>query len=132
MNIHSVFPSNYIKAADLQGRQIDVEIARVEMEDIGDDHKPVMYFVGKQKGLVLNKTNSNVICDLYGDETDAWNGRIITLFATKVDYQGKRVDAVRVMAPRAVQQVAVPPTRPAPTPAAPPASAVLVDDQIPF
>jgi len=130
MKMSVAFPSKYIAAADLQGRQVDVEIERVEMEDIGDDHKPVAYFVGKSKGLVLNKTNASVIADIYGDETDAWLGRVVTLFPTKVDYQGKRVDAVRVMAPRNAAPLAA--ASPRQQTQAPPNSGVIVDDQIPF
>lgn len=132
MKMSVAFPSKYIAAADLQGRQVDVEIERVEMEDIGDDHKPVAYFVGKSKGLVLNKTNASVIADIYGDETDAWLGRVVTLFPTKVDYQGKRVDAVRVMAPRnAAPLAAAPPRQQTPAPSAR-NTADIIDDQIPF
>lgn len=96
MDIYSAFPSNYLKCSDLQGRNCRVVIESVKIESIGDDDRPVAYFQGKQKGLVLNKTNSNVIADMFGGETNGWLGKEITLFPTKVDYQGKRVDAIRV------------------------------------
>jgi hypothetical protein len=72
MRMSSAFPSNYLRAADLQGRNVTVTIDRVAMEDIGGDHKPVLYFRGKEKGMVLNKTNGNNISAAYGDETDDW------------------------------------------------------------
>lgn len=96
MRVSAAFPSNYIKASDLQGREVQVRIARIAMEDVGDDHKPIVYFNGKEKGLVLNKTNANNIALMYGDETDAWIGQIITLFTAWVDFQGKSVEAIRV------------------------------------
>jgi len=97
MNIKTAFPGSYLKAADLGGKRIGVTIDRVELEDVGSDNKPVLYFQGKDKGLVLNKTNSNMISEIVGsDETDEWNGHRIALYSTKVDYQGKRVDAIRV------------------------------------
>ena len=68
MRVSQAFPSNYLKAADLQGRNVPVTMNRVEMEDIGGDHKPVVYFNGKDKGVVLNKTNANNIAQLYGDD----------------------------------------------------------------
>ena len=98
MQISSAFPSDYLKAADLQGRQVKVVIDRVEMRDVGDDHKPVLFFQGKDRGVVLNKTNSAVLEDAFGGETDHWHGQKITLYPTKVDFQGKRVDAIRLMA----------------------------------
>ena len=98
MDINSAFPSKYLKAADLKGRRVMVTISAVEMEDIGDDDsKPVVYFEGKSKGLVLNKTNSNMIIEITdSSETDSWAGQQIVLFSTKVDFQSRRVDAIRV------------------------------------
>lgn len=97
MRMSEAFPSNYLKADDLKGRSVKVTIESVTMEKIGDDQKPVLHFVGKDKGLVLNKTNGNRIAEAVGsDETDDWENWTITLYACKVDYQGKRVDAIRV------------------------------------
>jgi hypothetical protein len=99
MRIDDAFPSKYIKCSDLQGRAAPVKIRDVQFEMIGGDsgdRKAVLYFVGKEKGLVLNKTNANVISDMYGYETDDWVGKPIELFPTKTDYAGKRVDAIRV------------------------------------
>lgn len=102
MNIQEAFPSKYIKAADLNDQNVRVIMERVEMEDIGDDgDKPVLYFRGKEKGMVLNKTNSNNIAMVYGDETDDWLGREIILYPTMVDYQGRSVPAIRVRPPQA-------------------------------
>jgi len=97
MKMSGVF-STHLKAEELgPGKHITVTIDRVEMEKVGDDQKPVMYFVGKQKGLALNKTNTNAITDILGtDESDDWTGHRISLYTTKVDYQGKRVLAIRV------------------------------------
>lgn len=101
MNIEQAFPSNYIKAADLQGKTVNVTIARVLMEEIGQakDRKPVIYFDGKEKGLVLNRTNSNTIAQVYGQETDDWIGGELTLFTVMTDMQGRSVEAVRVRIP---------------------------------
>ena len=97
MNIQGAFPSQYLKAADLQGRRVTVTIADVKMEDIGGDHKPVLRFQGKDKGMVLNKTNASLIAEIArSDETDEWSGVKIVLYPTKTDFQGKRVDAIRV------------------------------------
>lgn len=119
MDINSAFPSSYLKCADLAGRRVIVTIDRVAMEDIGGEHKPVLFFVGKERGLVLNKTNANTITDIVGtSETDHWSGVKIMLYPTKTEYQGKRVDAIRI---DTAEQ-----SRPAP----PPVQAD--DDSIPF
>lgn len=102
MNINGAFPSTYLKAADLQGRRVSVQIDGVRMEDIGGEHKPILSFVGKDKGLVLNKTNATMIAEICGsEETDEWQGQAIVLYPTKTDFQGKRVDAIRVDYPQA-------------------------------
>lgn len=97
MKTSEAFPSNYLKAADLNGRSVRVVIDSVSMDKIGDDRKPIVSFVGKDKSLVLNKTNANRIAEhSSSDEMDDWAGWTVTLYACKVDYQGKRVDAIRV------------------------------------
>lgn len=100
MKIGTAFPGNYLKAADLQGKRVQVVIERVEMEDIGGDTKPVVHFKGKDRGLVLNKTNANAIWGITNsDDTDDWEGVAITLFPSKTDFQGKRVDCIRIDPP---------------------------------
>jgi hypothetical protein len=116
MRISSAFPSKYVKAADLQGKQATVVISHVTMEMIGDDERPILYFGGKEKGLVLNKTNANTIANVFGDDTEDWRGGEIVLFETTVDFQGKSMPAIRCR---------VPPRKPEPkTPE--------TDDEIPF
>ena len=100
MRISGCFPSEYLKAADLQGRSVAVVIERIEMRDVGDDHKPVLFFQGKSKGVVLNKTNSTNIAIAYGDETDEWVGKEVILFEAMVDFQGRSVPAIRIRSPQ--------------------------------
>ena len=99
MQLHDVFPSNYLKAPDLRGRDVTVAIADAKIEKLGDDRKLVIYFQGKGKGLVTNKTNASRIAMLYGDDTDGWIGKEITLYADWVDFQGKTVEAIRIKPP---------------------------------
>ena len=127
LKMSTAFPSNYIRAADLQGRTVRVVMRSIAMEDIGDDHKPVLYFQGKEKGLVLNKTNGNNISMVYGDDSDNWMGQVIELYPTMVDFQGRSVEAIRVRVPRVVNRPPAPP----PVAAAPPSDSDF-DDSIPF
>lgn len=99
MDINSAFPSTYLKAADLAGQMRTVTIERVALELVGDtDQKPVVYFVGIPKALVMNRTNGAAIANAYGTETDNWIGKQITLFSAPVSFQGRVVDAIRVTA----------------------------------
>jgi hypothetical protein len=96
-----VFPSNYLKASDLNGRRKSLIIHKVLMEEIGEDgtKKPVIEFDNTDKRLVLNKTNGSVIAEAYGDEMDKWTGKPIELFPSKVQFSGRLVDAIRVSIP---------------------------------
>jgi len=96
MNINEAYPSKYLKAEDLQGREVNVQIDHVRMEKVGNDDKPALYFRGKQKGIVLNKTNAKNIATAYGADTNNWPGQPVTLFPAWVDYQGNSVQAIRV------------------------------------
>jgi hypothetical protein len=101
MLISQEFPSAYLKSDDLKGKEIKLIMARVEREKIGEDHRPVLYFRGTDKGLVLNKTNSFKIKESYGDDTIEWEGQPIILFSIMTDFQGKTVPGIRVRAPTA-------------------------------
>lgn len=128
MRMSEAFPSNYLKAADLNGHHVKVTIESVSMEKIGEDRKPVLHFVGKDRGLVLNKTNSNRIVEAVGsDETDNWEGWQITLYACKVDYQGQRVDAIRVDDRPGASEAPASQRAPARRAAAP-----ITDEDVPF
>lgn len=128
MQISNVFPSEYLRAADLQDRQVRVVMERVEMRDIGDDHKPVLFFAGKEKGFVLNKTNANNISMAYGDDTEDWVGKEIVLFPTMVDFQGRSVAAIRCRPPNAKERAINAGKQPM-VPARDPAE---MDQEIPF
>jgi hypothetical protein len=119
MRIDSAFPSDYLKAADLNGEQVVYTIQSIAIEEIGQkkDRRPVLYFEECEAGFVLNKTNSRTISDVFGLETDEWIGRQITLYEKMVEFEGKEVPAIRVRMPR---------------PGGKPAARRVVDDPIPF
>ena len=101
MNVHEEFSGSWLKAADLRGQDVPVTIDRIEREEFGGDPKMVIYFLGKERGLVLNKTNAMTIAQQHGDETDGWAGKQITLFPTQTDFQGKQVACLRIRLPQA-------------------------------
>lgn len=95
--------SNSLKASDLPaGREIPVTVSGVEEGEFDDNggktRKLILKFQGKEKGLVLNKTNATTIAAAYGPDSDHWTGKKIFLFSTKVDFGGQMVDAIRVRA----------------------------------
>lgn len=116
MNINSAFPSKYLRAADLGDATPTVTISHVEMATMpGDAHeqRPVVFFEGKEKGVVLNRTNSNAIAVIAGSlETDDWTGIRVQLYVAVVSFKGEEVEAIRIRAPKA--------PKPKPQPVAPP------------
>ena len=134
MKMSEMYPdtSTWLKAADLQKRRVVVEINDVRAEEMNNDGKTetkaVVYFKGKEKGLVLNKTNASQIAYMYGDEMDMWGDKRIELYPTMVDFGGKMVEAIRIAPPPGQ------PMESAPMPVAQngPAPAGDLDDPIPF
>lgn len=98
--LNEAFPSKFLSASDLQGREVLVKITHVTTEKLGNDQKFICYFAGKQKGLALNKTNFKKIVSITGfDNTDDWTGAEILLYETEVDFQGDTVPAIRIKSP---------------------------------
>jgi hypothetical protein len=132
MRVSDAFPSKHIKAADLRGATVRVTIERYAIEEIGQEksRKIVLYFRGKEKGLVLNKTNATNIELMHGPDIDDWAGCDVELFTAMVDFQGRSVEAVRVKPVRPQKPMqsfaATVPTERTPPPAAP------LDDDVPF
>jgi len=71
----------YLKAEDLKGRTVDLEIESVELETFGEEnpkeHKLALFFKGREKGIISNKTNTKRLVEKFGSETDKWKGRKI-------------------------------------------------------
>ena len=94
---------NYLRAADLPGRRdIEVTIDRMDRELVGkegqeQDEKWVLYFRGKEKGLVMNQTNLRAMIDALGDKEpgEYAEGKII-IYRTRTDFRGEMVDCIRV------------------------------------
>jgi hypothetical protein len=100
MRVSEMYPSKYLSAADLQGREHVVEIDRVVEEEIGRDRvsKQLMYFRGRTKALVLNKTIVRAVAEFLDDETDEWRGQRVTLFPTTTQVGDEVKPCVRVKA----------------------------------
>lgn len=136
VSINDVFAGNSLKAQNIGNRQVPVIISGIEMKEFDDGRKLIIHFQGKNKVLICNKTNANRIAFLYGEETDTWVGREITLHTEMVDFKGEFVPAIRVLVTGAKP---IPPSQPDaplqnPThPNAPPADGFGdIDDEIPF
>ena len=83
--------SNDLKAAEYKGKNFKVTIDTVTTrayeatEKQAADEKLVLSFSGKEKGLVLNKTNTKILIGAYGADTDGWIGNEIGLSTHETD-----------------------------------------------
>lgn len=108
-NIYDEFPSKYLTAGDLKGKSWNLVIESVQKESMRSyagaepESKLVVFFEKSKKGLVLNKTNAFAIAEISGPETDAWKGKTVQLYPTKVQAFGDQVDAIRVREPAAIE-----------------------------
>jgi hypothetical protein len=104
VRIGQAFPSKWMRADDLpDGEMVKHVIDSVTRENVGsnaDDMKPVVWFIGQEKGLVLNKTNAGVISAAYGDETDDWHGKPVLLYSAEVAFKAEMVMSIRVKVPK--------------------------------
>lgn len=114
-----LFPTEYVAAAELKGRDVTLTIARVQVDELqrkgssAKERKPIIYFTETKKKLVLNKTNAKTIAALYGGEVSAWAGKRITLFPTTDKFGRETVDCIRIRpkAPPAKGQAAPAPAQ---------------------
>ena len=88
------FPSKYLKADDLRGRPVTLEIAAAPEEtltgfDGRQETKTVVYFAGTRKKLPCNRTNWNAIAD----------GHKIELYPSTTEMNGKTLPCIRVRTP---------------------------------
>ncbi len=109
MNRSQLFPSKYFSASDLP-KPLDAVIEGSSVEKLNNpngnvDAKLVVRFTGQAKRLVINKTNYNAIADLHGDETEAWPGKPVQLYADMTNVGAKRVPCVRVRATSVSEQL---------------------------
>ena len=122
-----LYPSKYLHAADLEGRDCTVTIKRVEkgaeliMQGGKKDTKPVLHLQETPKQVVLAKTNKRRIVDMYGVKCADWIGQRITLYPSA----GPSTEDVLKAGQRGIR---VRTTKPKPKPARP-AAQQAADEQ---
>lgn len=98
--------SEFLRAEDIGTNFWTATISNVDMKNFDDgSRKLFILFNELDKGLVLNKTNADTVGELYGRNTDNWLGKQVMLFTMPVDYQGKKVQAIRLRAPATAQSI---------------------------
>ena len=115
MKRDDLFPSKYLKCADLKGRPRVVEIENAPVETLKnqkgeEQRKVVLYFKSTKKSLPLNLTNYDSVAAIAGtDETNEWPGTKLELYPTTTMMGGKITDCIRIRPPQAGLPVMPPP-----------------------
>lgn len=135
------YPSKYLKAADILGKQVKFVIMHAHKEMIQNEEKLVCYFSKcsipelTNKVLVVNATNWDAIEASTGEpDSDNWPGKVIMLITENArnPQTGKMAPAVRVSHAPQVQLVKKVPPQAVPLPPADEDFDADMDDQIPF
>jgi len=113
MKRYEVFPSKYLKAADLGGKPAIVKISAVSYETLKspegkEQNKTVLAFAGTKKLLPLNMTNWDAVANVAGDDTDQWPNKKIELYPTTTQMGSKIVECVRIRKPSAPKEPKLP------------------------
>ena len=103
MSVDNLYPKgeggDFLKCEDLKGNRLSVEIEAIEVRDFFNkgEQQISISFKGKEKVLVLNKTNAKTIAKDYGDDETQWPGAKIIVFPTTCEYENKTVPCIRIM-----------------------------------
>ncbi len=56
----------------------------------------MLYFRGKNKPLAANATNCKTIARMYGNDTNAWAGKAVTLYVATTSKDGEEMECIRI------------------------------------
>jgi hypothetical protein len=91
--------SSNVVSENLSNTMLTIRNAEVKKLGQGEEarNKVVLSFNETSKQLALNSTNSKIIAERYGDDTDRWTSKQITLIVVKKSFAGKLVDGIQVV-----------------------------------
>jgi len=82
--IDQLFPGEYVKAGEFNGKPVTLTIKEVARKPIsdglgGEEPAVVATFEDTEKKLILNKTNAVCLRAMFGEDSDEWAGHAVTL-----------------------------------------------------
>ena len=103
-NANDMFESKYLKCGDFPNPRVCTmgEVTDEDMTGNGTEIKPVLHFQDAGlKSVVLNRTNTSAIVEVYGTDVDSWRGHTMELYAdlNVTNPQGQRVGGIRMRKP---------------------------------
>ena len=133
---NEVFPTKWLKPADLKGQPVVLEIERAVLETVKfngkEETKLVLHFAGTGKGLTVNATNFDSLVAITGQsDSDSWPGHVVEAYPTTTEVRGETYDCVRLRAPEQPDLLAAKSPKLPPAPKTPKSGGDM-DDEIPF
>lgn len=107
-NAEDFLGGNYLKKEDIREPQ-NVTVVDVWSETVLGSNRPklIIAFEEIEKPLILNKTNTKRLIQIFGTpDTTEWRGRILLYVEKTVEFGGRMVGGVRVKRPRVVNGLA--------------------------
>ena len=97
MDYTDIYRSSYMKADDLKGRTAKHTISSCTAEKVGEGEKRlVLAFLEVSSLMILDRTNTNMLAELYGPETSEWGGKVIKLAPSTTSFLGETVKYLRI------------------------------------
>lgn len=97
--IESIYGENktYIKALDMKDNEtMELKIKSVDVKDFKGSKK-IVVTAENGKSVVINKTNSTRIAEMFGTETDNWVGKTFKIMKSWTTFSGQEVPCIRVV-----------------------------------
>jgi hypothetical protein len=89
LDFDELYPGRFIKAGDLKGRDVNLTITKVRIEELegtkGKQTKGIVSFKESRKEIVLNRTNGECLKAMFGRDTGEWVGKRVTLYPAKIE-----------------------------------------------
>lgn len=101
MTLSVMFPSDYLKAADLKGGNVTVAITGIKSDMVPmvggkKEKKWVVSITRTNKKFIIGKTNAWAMGLLFGDAAREWEGKKIILCPDMTRYGGEDVACIRI------------------------------------
>lgn len=88
---------DFLKKEDLETSKNWV-IKGIKKADLDDQKKLELelHYKEEDKNFTLNTTNTKRLIGIFGNQTDNWLGRVITLKTVETEYKGKPATGIRI------------------------------------
>jgi hypothetical protein len=93
----AAFPSRYLTSGDVEGKRFTATIKQIEYCKMADgQEKPVAFFQGMKKGIVLNKSKAKLLAELSKSKKfDDWVGVAVEIYGSVTDLRGEEVACIK-------------------------------------